>query len=63
MFSAWYGYGKSKDLTKRTESNKVFRNKAFNIESDPKYDGYQRGLGLMVYKFLDKKLSTCKWTS
>ena len=63
MLSAWYGYGKSKDLTKRTESNKVFRNKAFNIESDAKYDGYQRGLGLMVYKFLDKKLSTCKWTS
>ena len=63
MLSSWYGYGKSKDLTKRTESNKVFRNKAFNIENDPKYDGYQRGLGLMVYKFLDKKLSTCKWTS
>ena len=47
MLSASYGYGKSKDLTKRTESNKVFRNKAFNIESDSKYDGYQRGLGLI----------------
>ena len=31
------------------------RNKAFKIASDPKYDGYQRGLASMVYKFFDKK--------
>ena len=31
------------------------RNKAFKITSDPKYDGYQRGLTSMVYKFFDKK--------
>ena len=37
-------YGKSKDLTKRTQSDKVLRDKAFKIASDPKYDGYQRGL-------------------
>ena len=37
-------YGKSKDLTKRTESDKFFRDKAFKIASDPKYDGYQKGL-------------------
>ena len=48
-------YGKSKDLTKRTQSDKVLRDKAFKIGSDPKYDGYQRGLDLMVYKFFDKK--------
>ena len=35
-------YGKSKDLTKRTQSDKVLRDKAFKIASDPKYDGYQR---------------------
>ena len=35
-------YAKSKDLAKRTQSNKVFRDKAFKIASDPKYDGYQR---------------------
>ena len=46
--------GKSKDLTKRTQSDKVLRDKAFKIASDPKYDGYQRGLALMVYKFFDK---------
>ena len=51
------GYGKSKDLTKRTQSDKVLRDKAFKIASDPKYDGYQRGLASMVYKFFDKKSS------
>ena len=35
-------YGKSKDLTKRTQSKSVLRHKAFKIASDPKYDGYQR---------------------
>ena len=48
-------YGKSKDLVKRTQSDKDLRNKAFKIASDPKYDGYQRGLASMVYKFFDKK--------
>ena len=48
-------YGKSKDLVKRTQSDKVLRYQAFKIASDPKYDGYQRGLASMFYKFLDKK--------
>ena len=50
-------YGKSKDLAKRTQPDKVLRDKAFKIASDPKYDGYQRGLASMVYKFFDKKSS------
>ena len=33
------------------------KNKAFKIASDPKYDGYQRALASMVYKFFDKKSS------
>ena len=37
-------YGKSKDLVKRTQSEKVLRDIAFKIASDPKYDGYQKGL-------------------
>ena len=37
-------YGKSKDLAKRTQADKVLRDKAFKIAIDPKYDGYQRGL-------------------
>ena len=48
-------YGKSKDLAKRTQSDKVLRDKAFKITSDPKYDGYQRELASVVYKFFDKK--------
>ena len=50
-------YGKSKDLTKRTQSDKVLRDKAFKIAIETKYDGYQRELASMVYKFFDKKSS------
>ena len=50
-------YGKSKDLAKRTQSNKVLKDKAFKTASDPKYDGYERGLASMVYKFFGKKSS------
>ena len=50
-------YGKSKDLVKRTQSDKVLRDKAFKIASNPKHDGYQRGLASMVYKIFDKKSS------
>ena len=48
-------YSDSKDLTKRTAADKMLKNKAFNIAKDPKYDGYQRGLASMVYKFFDSK--------
>ena len=43
-------YGDFKDLVKRTATDR-----AFNNAKDPKYDGYQRGLASMVYKFFDKK--------
>ena len=39
----------------RTAADNVLRDKAFNIAKNPKYDGYQRGLASMVYKFFDKK--------
>ena len=42
-------YVKSKVLAKRAQSEKVLRDKAFKIVSDPKYDGYQRRLASMVY--------------
>ena len=48
-------HGDFKDLKRRTFSEKVLRDKAFNIAKNPKYDGYQRGLVSMVYKFFDKK--------
>ena len=50
-------YGNFKDLTRRTASDKFLRDKAFKISKNPKYDGYQRGLASMVYKFFDKKSS------
>ena len=56
-------YGKSKDLVKRTQSDKVLKDKAFKIASDPKYDGYQRGLASMVYKFFDKKSASLNKSS
>ena len=46
-------YGKYKDLTKRTESDKDLEDKAFKIASNPKYDGYKRGLASMVYRFFE----------
>ena len=45
-----------KILKRRIFSNKVLRDKAFNVAKDPKYDGYQRGLASIVHKFFDKKL-------
>ena len=50
-------YADYKDLTNRTRADKVLKDRAFEIASDPKYDGYQRGLASMVYKFFDKKSS------
>ena len=44
-----------KDLNRSTFSDRVLRDKAFNVAKDPKYDGYQRGLSSMAYKFFDKK--------
>ena len=52
-------YGYFEDLARRTKSDKVLRDKAFKTASDPKYDGYRRGLAFMVSKFFDKK---SKWS-
>ena len=48
-------YADYKDLINRTKSAKGLRDKAYNIAINPEYDGYQRGLVSMVYKFFDKK--------
>ena len=48
-------YGYFKDLARRTTSDKILRDKAFNIAKNPKYSGYQRGLACMVCQFFDKK--------
>ena len=43
------------ELKRRTQSDKILKGKAFAIASNPKYDGYQRELASMIYKFFDKK--------
>ena len=48
-------YGKCNDLEKRTQSDKILKDKAFAIASNPKYGGYQRGLASTVYRFCDKE--------
>ena len=48
-------YADHKDLINRTEADKVLKDKAYDIASNPEYDGYQKSLASMVYKFFDKK--------
>ena len=47
-------YGGFKDLKRRVQSDKVLKDTAFKIASNPKYDGYQRGLASIVYKSFNK---------
>ena len=45
-----------KDLARRTASDKMLSEKAFNIAKNPKFNGYQRSLVSMVYKCFDIKI-------
>ena len=56
-------FGKLKDVAKRTQSDKVLTDQVFKIANDPKYDGYQKGLASMVYKFFDKKSASLNESS
>ena len=51
-------YADHKDLINSAEADKVLRDKAYDLASNPENDGYQRGLSSMVYKFFDKKSTT-----
>ena len=44
-------YGDFNGLTRRTASDKIFRDKSLNSAKNPKYDGYEHGIVSMVYKF------------
>ena len=50
-------YAKYKDVENRLISDQKLRNSAYDIASNPVYDGYQRGLASMVYKFFDSKVA------
>ena len=45
----------SKELSKRTVSDKILKDRAYKIAINLKYNGYQRWLESMVFKFFDKK--------
>ena len=51
-------YADNKDLLNRTRVDKILRYKVYGIANNPQYDGYQRGLASMVYKFVDTKASS-----
>ena len=48
-------YRDFKDLKRSTASDKILRDKAFNIAKNLKYHEYQRRLASMAYEFFDKK--------
>ena len=48
-------YGDFQDVARRKTSDKILRDKTFNIAKNPKYDEYQRELASMVYNFFDQK--------
>ena len=50
-------YGYFKDLTRKTASDKVLRDKAHNVAKNLKDHEYQRGIAAMVYRFFDRKIS------
>ena len=56
-------YGDFKDLVRRAASDKILRDKAFDIAKNPKHDGYQRRLDSMVYKFFDEKSALLTYKS
>ena len=45
----------AKAQLKKTICDKILKDRAYNIAINPKYDGYQKGLASVVYKFFDKK--------
>ena len=51
-------YADNTDLINKTKADKVLRDEAYDIASKPEYDGYQRSLASMVYKFFDSKVAS-----
>ena len=49
-------YAKYKDVENKLIADDKLKNSAYDIASNPEYDGYQRGLASMVYKFFNSKV-------
>ena len=56
-FKHYAAYTKYKDVENRLISDQKLKNSAYDIASNPKYDGYQRGLASMVFKFSDSRVA------
>ena len=54
-FAHAVSYSDSKDLAKKIISDKILKDRAFVIARNRRYNGYQRTLASMVYKFSEKK--------
>ena len=50
-------YGDFNDVPRRKVSDKVLSGKLFKIAKNPKYNGYQRELASLVYKYFDEKIA------
>ena len=50
-----FAYAKYKDRANRRQSDIVFKNKTLKIATDPRVNGYQRGLAAMVYNFFNER--------
>ena len=48
-------YSDRSSLAKRTISDKILKDRGYELARDPGYDGYHRALPSMVCKFFDKK--------
>ena len=56
-FKHYAAYAKYKDVENRLIADDKLKNSAYDIASNPEYDGYQRGLASMVYKFFNLKVA------
>ena len=54
-FSHDAAYSDSKDIVKKTFSDKILKNIAWEVARNCNYNGYQRALASIVYTFFDKK--------
>ena len=52
------GYSNSKNLAQRTLAHETLKDKGYVIALNPEYDGYQTGIGSMMYRFFDKKIGS-----
>ena len=55
MFCSWWAHSDSSNLAKRPISDKILRDRTFEIPINLKYDSYLRGLASMAYTIFDKK--------